>query len=1220
MIANPGLYPAPASAKVLLKRLIEVSEVGDDIDTHLFHGINNSNKKNTHHIYCYCISFLQMFLHCNDCIEYFYENKSLNKNEKLIHDIIESFFKKSNTKSINIHNFIEKWRGWNGNSHLPHKMTDISLFIQYFLKSLSNPIKELFKINVNSEEKEFYGEVFFLTISSIADTIQKNVDLKINHCGKIITYPKYLILYVDRSENGNGFKTNYIAVNTYLNISDENYKFSSAILFTGSYNSGHYTNLIKIGGKYFYFNDENVYSCFYTQKPTAKTPNIIYDVNNGLNRNSNVLLYELTEEEIDPNAFEVFEKSIFTEDKVAQNLSGVFSDFHEDPNFSRFNSGSFLKGDETYSSNLDSGNNDPYFQSESLSTDHNIFSDSNDSESLPIFYERRTNSQPRPFYNNNNSMQSFDSAPLSPLIDRTATAQSITDEVLGSNITVSSHLNLNRTKVDVETLNATNLSGTMNINIDGVPSCTTQRVEAGKYALYRKLFKYAGFIFKKLDYNDLGATNAEIIKDKKNIEPIDQKDVQFQGYKAYCILTQIVLEGEFNFKKFNNALSPIVKWYKEKYSKLPRNDFSYSKKIDDNIEESLSNELLSQKEMKSFLPIRSPLTTVSDDDDDDEPINESINFKEKDLVFDYDIEEEEEEEEEEEKVVEEIKVEEDVNEEVAKKIIEKDPIINIRKTQKEKVLHKKDNESCKHKIQKHNRLGYLNWVPEENISEQSEIDCIIDDDFEFCEDNNNDDDNQFYFGEYNWKERSEFLDAKRIREEIMNGLDMHSDDVPRGKLQLRSLIIQEFLQDYVRTIKHYDSRRDFVNDYIARNSVDTSKSPLVKEYEDIIKKENEIRENRKERKKRKPDSQKVVHQKREKKTTFLYGYSTLMDKISWFESRTPKEQEEILSQAKIYNEWGGERPDVSIVTDQTLDCLLSLVLDFPTMSCSQYTCYLNSKYGPHFEKKISVRTVYSCLLMLNLTVKKASFAPPNRNSVGLRIFRVAWCMFIEKILGDKNILLGFIDEAAVTSNQKRNFGRAFAGLTPVINCPLKKVKMSILSIVFPGFGTLYKFCQKSVDGTEYAQFLSDVNEFARKYICNNSAEILIVEDNCPIHNTKCVEAIIEQLKISLIPIVPYSPALNGVVEGYFGFIKLKNIQSDGDNELVQRKFIEESWKKLSNEKFTVEIAQNLYKEWLTRMKECKAGKPLVSGHITVSTGINVSDLINLTVNRVNENN
>ena len=151
MIANPDLYPAPSSAKVLLKRLIDVSNVGDNIDAYLFHGIINSNKKDSHHIYCYCISFLQMFLHCNDIIDYFYENKSLNKNEKLIHDIIESFFKKSNTKSINIYDFIEKWRGWNGINHLPKKMSDVSLFIRYFLKSLSNPIKELFKINVNSE-------------------------------------------------------------------------------------------------------------------------------------------------------------------------------------------------------------------------------------------------------------------------------------------------------------------------------------------------------------------------------------------------------------------------------------------------------------------------------------------------------------------------------------------------------------------------------------------------------------------------------------------------------------------------------------------------------------------------------------------------------------------------------------------------------------------------------------------------------------------------------------------------------------------------------------------------------------------------------------------------------------------------------------------------------------------------------------------------------------
>ena len=528
------------------------------------------------------------------------------------------------------------------------------------------------------------------------------------------------------------------------------------------------------------------------------------------------------------------------------------------------------------------------------------------------------------------------------------------------------------------------------------------------------------------------------------------------------------------------------------------------------------------------------------------------------------------------------------------------------------IIKKKTNQKQKNHIQIDNhRLGYLNWIPENRISEYSDTDPLEN----VLEDDNNDD-NQFYFGDYNWRERAEFLDAEKIRKEIMKNINLHSADVPKGKLEQRSLIIQEFLQEYERSIHQYKSKSEFVKYYIERNSNDQSKSPLVKEYENILKNEEAIRANRRKRKKRKVDVEKNDREKREKKTPFLYGYSSLMAKIAWFESSDESKRNEILNSAKIYDEWGGERTDVSVVTNETLDYLLSLVLDFPTMNASQYTCYLNSKYGPHFEKNISVRTVYSCLRMLKLTVKKASFAPPNRNSVGLRIFRVAWSMFMETILKEKNILLGFIDEAAVISNQNKSYGRAFAGLTPVINCPLKKVKMSILSVVFPGFGTLYKFCHKSVDGAEYAQFLSDVNEFARKYICNNQVEILIIEDNCPMHNTKCVEEQIERLKISLIPIVPYSPALNGVVEGYFGFIKLKDIQAKGDTELALRCFIEESWKKISNEKFTVEIAQNLYREWVSRLKECIAGKPLVSEHIKINDKINIDNLIDISVSRI----
>ena len=227
---------------------------------------------------------------------------------------------------------------------------------------------------------------------------------------------------------------------------------------------------------------------------------------------------------------------------------------------------------------------------------------------------------------------------------------------------------------------------------------------------------------------------------------------------------------------------------------------------------------------------------------------------------------------------------------------------------------------------------------------------------------------------------------------------------------------------------------------------------------------------------------------------------------------------------------------------------------------------------------------------------------------------------LKTIIKDDNILLGFVDEAAVTSIIGRKYGKVFAGITPVINCPLKKIKMSILSIVFLGFGILYKIVNKAVDWKEYSQFLSEVIEFARKYICNNQTEILIIEDNCPMHAAKCVEEQIQKLCISLIPIVPYSPSLNGVVEGYFGFVKLKNILTAGSKgEVTQRIEIEKNWKAITNIKFTLEIAQKLYKEWISRMDQCEKGFPFVQGHIKTRSDINISKLTQILVNRLSQN-
>lgn len=60
----------------------------------------------------------------------------------------------------------------------------------------------------------------------------------------------------------------------------------------------------------------------------------------------------------------------------------------------------------------------------------------------------------------------------------------------------------------------------------------------------------------------------------------------------------------------------------------------------------------------------------------------------------------------------------------------------------------------------------------------------------------------------------------------------------------------------------------------------------------------------------------------------------------------------------------------------------------------------------------------------------------------------------------------------------------------------------------------------------------------RIHICTSNTQIVIIEDNRKIHCTENVENIINKLEIAVIPIVPYSPSLNRVVEGYLVFVKL----------------------------------------------------------------------------------
>lgn len=240
---------------------------------------------------------------------------------------------------------------------------------------------------------------------------------------------------------------------------------------------------------------------------------------------------------------------------------------------------------------------------------------------------------------------------------------------------------------------------------------------------------------------------------------------------------------------------------------------------------------------------------------------------------------------------------------------------------------------------------------------------------------------------------------------------------------------------------------------------------------------------------------------------------------------------------------------------------------------------------------------------LKFSIKKAAFCPLARNSIGLRIFRVAWSLFMDEISNQKDVLIGFIDEAAITIEEGSKFGRAFVGITPLINSPLSDCVISVLSCVVPAFGVLYKFFPSAVHGNDYATFLDDIINFFRIYVCSSNAQIVLIEDNCKIHCTQEVESTISKLNVALIPTVQYSPALNGVAEGYFGYVKLRHIDFfeqdmedlfDSDEQKIQEK-----WSLISDNEFTNKISKKLYCEWKARMAQCVQGIPLVSGHIKI---------------------
>lgn len=298
------------------------------------------------------------------------------------------------------------------------------------------------------------------------------------------------------------------------------------------------------------------------------------------------------------------------------------------------------------------------------------------------------------------------------------------------------------------------------------------------------------------------------------------------------------------------------------------------------------------------------------------------------------------------------------------------------------------------------------------------------------------------------------------------------------------------------------------------------------------------------------------------------------------------------------------------ITRDALKFLICTVFDFPEASDYERMLYLN-KYGPSIDDNITERTVSRVLNKYLIKLKHPCFSVKERNTFSNMVLRYIWARKMKDIAQEPNTLLVFVDEAAVVLGKYNYKARGFYSVIPIVNKPLNAKKMSILVAVIPGFGTIYKWFNKSVKGYQYATFLREVSYICRSILCNPSTQIVIIQDNCSIHKTLDVLQEANKCKLNMFYTIPYSPQLNLLVENYFAQLKFYTIYkfSSVPNEHVDPEFISqhkkppyilyimEQWENKTEKHYNAERTAHIYGAWMNVLNTCIHGMPLSGQHI-----------------------
>ena len=743
------MIPTSAPPSLLFKRLNEITGKNFIIKPQKFRGFKNPGQL------CYSISFFQLFFHCKFVRKYLRKQNIKNHTEILLGKILSDLSEKNDNESIEFTNFIENWNRWDGDQPLPLVQTDCSEFYQQIFKSVSLQLQNFFLIDFRSSRDYLVdGEKVKQCLINIK-VKYGNVQFGINHATKYWTevkkLPKYLFICINRSHTT--FLTNVVKINSYIDVFNSHYKFLGSTVFNGNDQHGHYTSIIKVENNYFYFDDGNVYSLFYTKHCSKYTQNLICICNKLLKENSTLLVYEAHNGEVDTNLFEEIKYEVSQATTQTTLMFNTLQQIRKGSKKGQKQSNSkqmtkkkalkSTKGKKQTKSNKTlkiarplsvgrmsiSSQNSPKYRKNS---ENNIFTNS---RTLSVQKHPNLNLQ-----DNSLNLSTNEDFPLSDyfasdeemfsnltgvdLFGKTEDLDTSQEEAIKENVQIY-HSILPRESVDVEDLEDNNgLHGVININRTGIPAHQEKRKDSSIYSKYRQLFQYTGRILRYLDYVDQGAINADILSKKLHIHTEEDDAIAQQGMKLYSILKRIIDRGKFDFNLVKKNLEPICIWYTNKYKHYWRDQLLDRIIIHDDINEMrkdldvTNNQPIDKDELNDLIEYF--INEINSDDDDGNYFDPESGF------------------------------------EIDEQIIPQKVVIEEEQSETE-------SESFDTSSVEFHLAGTLKY-----LKDPSQYMPDIDDDYDFDDDA---DDNQITLGSYYWQERCEINNIDEIVDRIRAEID-----------------------------------------------------------------------------------------------------------------------------------------------------------------------------------------------------------------------------------------------------------------------------------------------------------------------------------------------------------------------------------------------------------------------------------------------------------------